>query len=149
MYNINGSGNEKKFFYVPWDLDGVLGRNWDLSKYDSGYIIGTEDKDSWDSRQVNYMMKRLALSSNSSFKSKTQARWAELKNGVCSAESIMKRFRDYQTLLEGSGAYAKELEMWGNESAEPLGAEMTYVERWLEEQVDAVDKYIQNWRIPN
>ena len=137
IYNYNSaSPEERRFFYCPWDLDGTLGRGWDMREMTPGQIVGVSN-----SIQPNYLMLRLAKNNGAGFGDKVKKRWNELKNGPYSKSAIINRF----VLLEGSGAYSKELSKWRGNNSKDLASEIQYVDSWLDKHLALIDKYIEEW----
>lgn len=146
VYNYTSSTpTSKRFFYSVWDLDATFGRNFSMDKKAPGKAIVCFDRTQTYCDEYNRLLIRLAKTNGGKFGDKVKSRWAELKNGICSQAQLTARFKAYETLLTGSGAYKRELDAWSNDGAEQLSSEVNYIDGWLGTHLSYFDKYIQNW----
>ncbi|MFT3886260.1 MAG: CotH kinase family protein [Flavobacteriales bacterium] len=115
------------YFYVPWDLDAILGVFWDgsLDPNTEG-ILG------------NGLYDRLRMDcSAGGFMEKARIRWNELRAGVFSVEDLMQRFTAAHARLMDCRAYEREQLAWPTYTHSPdmLG----YLRTWLNGRVAFLD----------
>ncbi|WP_133272448.1 CotH kinase family protein [Hymenobacter radiodurans] len=115
------------YYYVPWDLDGVFGtdwQGWDINVTNDILSNGFYDRLMQD-RSVNGF--RFALN----------RRWAELRATVITEEFIMSKFRrDYDYLLNNN-VYERERITWN--AFEQNEAQLTYINTWLKNRLEYLD----------
>ena len=117
------------YFYVPWDLDAVLGLNWDgsLIPYTQGILDnGMYERQLLDCRENGFV-------------ARARARWQELRTGPFTVPALMQRFQTAYERLHGSGAYDREQLAWPDYTHSPglLG----YLGNWLQDRVAYLDAY--------
>ncbi len=118
------------YFYVPWDLDAVLGYN-----YDGTILDETEDILS------NGLYDRfLDACEEHEFASLVQERWFTLREGVLHTDSMMARMQGHHDNLYSNGVYYREEMAWPEYSYEP--DVLQYTRNWLEERVAYLDDFI-------
>lgn len=115
------------FFYVPWDLDGILGINWDGSPDDgSQWVLTNGLYDRWlDGPEGN------------SFRWAVCDRWWQLRQNELSTAGILQRFQDRHAELAASGVYEREEMAWSGYHHDP--AQLDYMEQWLDARLLAMD----------
>ena len=115
------------FFYVPWDLDAILGNDND-----------GQHAPAVDGLYSNGFFNRLVQDcSASGFAAKAQERYNSLRETVLSKEHIMELIRaQYQTLVD-CGAYEIEHEVWPEFEVDP--SEIEYIAEWLEARLNWLD----------
>lgn len=162
IYDKNGSAPEdRKFFYIPWDLDATFGTDWLFEDVNpNGFFLGFEDVGP-SSNTIpsecaygNRMIAKIAKYDIDGFGSKIKARWKELRGGPASDNALIERFEKYYKLLKECGAYARDIEKWEEhyQSHEWLGgkrmdpdAAMAHVRTWIPQHMAYLDNYINNW----
>ncbi|MEG2493129.1 MAG: CotH kinase family protein [Rikenellaceae bacterium] len=131
----------KRLFYSVWDLDGTFGRNYAMERTSPGRGIVCFPYSNYSDAD-NKLIIRLAKTNGGGFGDKVKARWAEVKDGVCSKAQLSDRFKRYETLLNGSGAYQREASKW---DVKDLSSEVNYIDGWLSTHLTYFDNYIKNW----
>lgn len=152
VYDTNGSGDDPKFFYTPWDMDATFGTDWLYQKVDPNLFLGLKDVDVPSERTYgNYMLMKIAKYDIGDFGSKIRQRWAELRADQASDRKLTERFESYYNILNNSGAYARETKRWGKNYQSTFGVsynparEIEYLKTWIPKHMQYVDTYIQNW----
>lgn len=130
--------NMSKLFLTPWDLDSTWGRSWNSERVEAS----KEWMDS-DPEHDTALFRRLVLTNAGGFADKLRKRWSELKDNVLSVDSIIKRFNDYFTLFDGSGAWERESARW-KESELNMEEEIEYISEWTRERWDYINNIIMN-----
>lgn len=126
-YDIN-----EPYFYVAWDLDGILGVWWD----------GTNNAATNELLSNGLFDRLLADCSVGGFVDRLQQRWSELREDVITHEHIMDLFTDSHDFLEDIGVYEREMIRW------PYYIypedQLDYVDNWVEERIPFLDQYINS-----
>lgn len=116
------------FFYVPWDLDAILGRSWEGSlTHPSGAGIrsnGLYDRWLQDTRP-------------GSFRDDLCQRWDALRAGLLTVESIMDRFYAKHDSLLAMKVYEREALAWPGFLHD--ADELAYMSSWLEDRLAYLD----------
>lgn len=116
------------YFYVPWDLDGVFGYNWQ----------GLRDSTTTD-LLTNGLYQRLNQDcSPTGFRAKLAQRWTALRTTVLTEAYIMGKYRLQTQYLLANGALEREQRTWGNVPAS--AGEQAYIARWLHARLAYLDK---------
>ena len=120
------------FFYVPWDLDGILGNDGD--GHPTGTVAGLYSNGFYD---------RLVQDcSSNGFAAKTRERYNSLRDSILTTEHIMEMVRSqYQELLD-CGAYGIEHEVWPE--FEVNDAELESIATWLDARFAWLDTEINS-----
>ncbi len=119
------------FFYIPWDMDGTWGRNWDSSKTDFSGIL------------TNNLFDRLLSTNSGDFKSELKKRWESLKDNELKFENIINRFENYKNNFINSGAADRENRKWENANLN-LESELIIIENWLVDRITYLDDYFDD-----
>lgn len=120
------------YFYVPWDLNGTFGRDWE----------GTVDS-STTSVLFNAMYQRVRWDcSEDGFMGLARQRWADLRQGAFDVATLMERFHlSYERLLS-AGVYEREEIAWNDHDHDPN--ELDGLQQWLEQRTTYLDDWFQN-----
>lgn len=120
------------FFYVPWDLDAILGND------NEG--VHTETTDGLFS---NGFYDRLVQDcSSNGFADKAQERYNELRESILTKEHIMEMIQaQYEELVE-LGAYDIEHEVWPEFEVD--ASEIDYIAQWLDARFAWLDTEINS-----
>ena len=120
------------FFYVPWDLDGVLGNDGDgqsVTPANGLYSNGFFDRLVQDC-------------SSNGFASKAQARYNSLRQSVLTREHIMEMIQaQYQALVD-CGAYEMEHEVWPEYTVD--ATDLNEIADWLDARLAWLDTEINS-----
>jgi len=140
--SIRNLNKTKQMLFTPWDMDASLGRSAygeDWSGDDIYYAFG---------RKVMYrngFFLRLMLDNNFKFHTLLHDRWDELKNDQLSVKTVMKRFKDYATMLVNSGAWRREHAMWPEHVVENINDEIDFIERFYKKNYDIFENYVKDY----
>lgn len=118
------------YFYVPWDLDAVLGND-----NEGNHAEGV------DGLYANGFYNRLVQDcSAGGFAAKVQDRYNSLRDSILTKDHIMEMIQaQYQKLVE-CGAYDIEHEVWPE--FEVNEAELDYIAAWIEARLNWLDTEI-------
>ncbi len=120
-----------KFFFVPWDYDATLGRNWEGSNVEPYEWLS------------NHLFDRLL--SYERYKQRYRARWQELRRGPFAVDQVV-RMIDENVRVFGPAAARNERRWKGDFSRDPT--QLTFVEdvkqmkKWIERRVQWLDEEI-------
>ena len=153
IYDINSSDpRDRKFFYIPWDMDYSFNAWWMYPKGEPDMFLGLEQR---DLERVmlygNHLLMKMAKYDIDNFGEKVKKRWKEIRSSVGTESEIMKKFDNYYNLLEKSGAYQREKDRWGEYYIEKFSrridpeGEMDDIKSWLPKNFSFLDNYIDNW----
>lgn len=121
---------EEPYFYVPWDLDGVLGNNW------MGHRLGF-----LPDLLSNGMFDRLLVNCYSSgFGALLKSRWAELRASLITPETIIAKIAENHDLLISNGVYEREAIAW--EDFEYKLDDLNYTSNWIEHRIQLMDEFV-------
>lgn len=115
------------WFYVPWDLDGILGLGWNGALSEpSPWFLSNGLYDRWiDDLSWN------------GFRHAHCERWWELRQDRFTVGSIMQRFTARHAQLAQSGVYEREEMAWPDYVYDP--GHLAYMEQWLGEKLALLD----------
>lgn len=115
------------YFYVPWDLDAVMGNDND-----------GQHSEAVDGLRSNGFYNRLVQDcSSNGFATKTQARYNSLRKTVLTKEHIMELIQNQYDALVACGAYEIEHEVWPEYTVDV--SELDYIAEWLEARLAWLD----------
>ncbi|WP_170061788.1 CotH kinase family protein [Hymenobacter chitinivorans] len=115
------------YFFVPWDLDGVFGTDW------QGLNSPTTDD-----LLTNGLYDRLREDcSPNGFRATLSQRWTQLRATVLTEEKIRAKFATTHTYLRSNNVYAREQLAWG-EFTYGLD-QLTYMNSWLRSRLTYLD----------
>ena len=120
------------YFYVPWDLDAVLGN--DNEGHHAGAVEGLHSNGFYD---------RLVQDcSSNGFAAKAQARYNSLRDSILTTDHIMEMIRSQYDALVDCGAYDIEHEVWPEFEVD--ASELDYIAEWLEARLNWLDVEINS-----
>lgn len=125
---------------VPWDLDGTFGRDWDGRK--SNCIADNNYRRYLlNGGMQNALFERLYKLDPDNWNEQLARRYRELRKGVLSPSSLIKRFTAYRDLLRRSGAESREVSRWSGSNGISLdfSEEEEYLKKWIKARVDYLD----------
>lgn len=117
------------YFYVPWDLDGVLGVQWNglIDTAVTGILI-------------NGLYARLTGDCwPDGFVHRVRTRWNELRGDVFATAQLIERYAVEHDRLLGAGAYTREEMAWNDYTYDP--EEPQRVAQWIEERTAFLDAW--------
>ena len=131
---------DERFVITPWDMDHSFGQSYrGVPLIDPSTLKG----------QTNWMntrpYKRLMANGESGFLTSLADRWAELREGPLSVETVARLIHGYADLLDLTGAWQRDRELW-NYNPVTLGAtaqdEAEYITEWYQSNHDALDELL-------
>lgn len=153
IYDMNGPDTrDRKFFYIPWDMDYSFNAWWMYPKGEPSMFLGLEQRDL--ERVIlygNHLLMKMAKYDIDNFGDKVKKRWKDIRGGIGTEAEIMKKFDNYYNLLEKSGAYQREKDRWDDYFFEKFSrrmdpeGEMEDIKNWLPKNFSYLDNYINNW----
>ena len=120
------------FFYVPWDLDGVLGNDAD----------GQPTVSDEGLRSNGFFDRLVQDCSSNGFVQKAQERYNSLRDSILTKEHIMEKIQAQYQFLVDCGAYEIEHEVWPEFEVNP--SELDYIADWLERRLNWLDEEINS-----
>ncbi|GAB3936215.1 CotH kinase family protein [Larkinella terrae] len=115
------------YFFIPWDLDGSLGYQFNTVKVNTTNDILT-----------NGLFNRMLNRNTDGFNYKLRKRWFELRKDVLTTANLKKDLSDNYSLLRNEGAYEREKMKWPSSvDSESL----TYMQTWAEQRAAYMDHY--------
>ncbi|MBO0357227.1 CotH kinase family protein [Hymenobacter sp. BT186] len=115
------------YYYVPWDLDGVFGTNWQ----------GNQDNVTNGLLSNGFYDRLNQDCSPNGFRAALVQRWAELRTTVINQDSIMSRFAVNTNYLVNNNAYEREHIAWNDFTYD--ATQLTYVASWLSNRLAYLD----------
>lgn len=119
------------YFFVPWDLDGVLGTIQDGKR-----IPTTNDILS------NTLFDKLLENNPDDYRKHVKKRWNTLRKSLYSEKALMERLDAvYQRLVE-EGVYERDSFVWQHKNNK--ADDLAYLKEWLQKRLTYLDGYIDN-----
>ncbi|SMB98701.1 Spore coat protein CotH [Hymenobacter roseosalivarius DSM 11622] len=115
------------YYYVPWDLDGVFGTDW------QGWNINVTN----DILSNGFYDRLMQDRSVNGFRAAVNRRWAELRATVVTEEFILAKFRNNYDYLLANNVYERERKTW--RAFERDAEQLTYISTWLKNRLDYLD----------
>lgn len=130
----------KKLTPIPWDLDGIFGRDWGGRQY------GCDATDNYrnflrNSNTQNALFERLTHLNANNWNEMRAKRYCELRRTVFAPDNLNQRFSAYWQLMRSSGAMKREAKKWRSAGNAGLSfeAEADYIKNWIETRVATLD----------
>lgn len=121
-YNKTGT-----FFYVPWDLDAIIGLNSDGSTNNSTTGLKTN----------GLFTRLLSACTSGSFTELLQDRYNDLRATLLNTDYIMGKINEEYNYLNDNGAYTREAEAWSDFTLNPN--ELNRINTWLNNRFAYLD----------
>jgi len=119
-----------KYFFIPWDLDGVLGRIWDTTTENT-----TEDL------LTNGLYDRLWNDKRSNgFRLDLKNRWVQLRSKSITVDQIMQILIDNFNYLKNNGALERDQIANSGSTISSEYEEFEYIREWLTARIAYLDK---------
>jgi len=116
------------YFFVPWDLDGTYGTNWEGKRlYSHDFILS------------NRLFARLIKLNPGDFLQKAVSRWFELRGATFSNHSIAENLDRNYSLLRDNNVYAREMMVWANYTFS--AGDLTFMKEWMDRRLEYLDDY--------
>ena len=131
---------DQHFVITPWDMDHSFGESYrGVPLMDPSTLKGQTN---WSNTRP---FKRLMANVESRFLTSLADRWAALRDGPLSVESVTQRIYDYANLFDQSGAWQNDRELW-NYNPVTLGEtaqdEAAYMAEWYQVNHDRLDELL-------
>jgi spore coat protein CotH len=115
------------YYYVPWDLDGVFGTDW------QGWNINVTN----DILSNGFYARLMQDRSANGFRFALNRRWAELRSSVITEDFILAKFRKNHDYLLNNKVYERERLTWS--AFERSDDQLTYISTWLKNRLEYLD----------
>ena len=115
------------YYYVPWDLDGVLGNDW------QGLNVNITN----DLLTNGFYDRLLKDNAPGGFRATLATRWAELRSSHLTATSILARLKEHSDYLLANNIYERENLAWRNYRYQ--AAQLAYPAEWLTHRLTYLD----------
>ena len=115
------------YFFIPWDLDGVLGCIRDAKP-----IATTNDILS------NRLFDRLLATNPANYRSRLKARWEQLRSGLYSDKALLERLNEIYVFLDTHNIYERDGLVWPRVTESEL--DLAYTKNWLETRLKFLDR---------
>jgi len=123
------------YFYIPWDLDGTIGYNWK----------GEQDPGDIHNIKWNHLYERIMNRNVDNFNIDMAERWNQLKKSILNPITMKTRIDSIANFLINTGAYEREEIAWSDYKFNI--EEIDYIKNWMDERIDFLDKYFNQWSI--
>ncbi|WP_089871119.1 CotH kinase family protein [Epilithonimonas hungarica] len=124
-YDKNG-----KYFFVPWDLDGVFGRIWDSTL-----------QNTTDDLLSNGLYDRLWKDDRKDgFRYDLNKRWVELRSEKITTDNIMQILIDNFNYLKNNGSLERDQIANSGSTVSSEYEEFAYIREWLAARIAYLDK---------
>jgi spore coat protein H len=118
---------DEPYYYVPWDLDGVFGYNWQ----------GQNDNTTNDVLTNGFYDRLLQDCAPTGFRSALIARWTALRSTVITEDYILAKFKANNEYLLANNIYEREHLAWNDYRYDEN--QLTYVASWLKSRLAYLD----------
>ena len=117
------------YFYMPWDLDGTWGIQYE----------GMRDPIT-DDILTNGLYERLWNLNPNNFQNTVKDRWSDLKNNEFSVTNLMEYFEKEKELLRKNSVYEREKMSWDFEYQED---DYIYMSNWMNDRWEYLNDFFQ------
>lgn len=118
---------KEPYYYVPWDLDGTFGNDW--QGYNDAVTNDLLSNGFYDRLRKDY--------SPTGFQMALATRWAELRASVITKEHIVAKITQQNQYLLTNSAYEREHLAWPDYQYDK--AQLTYPADWLTRRIAYLD----------
>ena len=129
-YYLAKYDNKSPYFFVPWDLDGVLGNNPEGKRLNETNQLIT-----------NKLFDRLIKLNPENFNTKMQSRWAELRASNLKLTTLLANIEELYNRFLSEKIYERNLLVWKTEH--DLNANYDYLKKWLTQRIEFLDSYFK------
>ena len=130
-YYLARYDKEDPYFFIPWDLDGVMGIIQDGKR-----IATTNDILS------NGLFDRLLQTNPNGFKGKLKLRWNELRKNEFDESELQSSMEELYSKFQTEKIYEREHLIWPNERS--IEDDYAYLLTWLKNRLIYLDTYFQS-----
>lgn len=143
FYYVYDLTQSPKLGIAPWDLDGTWGRDYYSTSGKTSNAAQSYTDMLWQNEHGEHtLFKRLRETKSFDWENRLRTRYAALRGTYFTKESLTKRFSDYATLFEESGADVRERMRWNgvdNKRVDIL-RDVTYINNWISNRLDFLDR---------
>lgn len=129
-YYLARYSDGEPYFFVPWDLDGVMGI------IQAGKRIATTDD-----MLGNGLFNRLLEVNPAGFKDKTKQRWNTLRQSEFSDSQLFGKMEKIYDRFSTEKIYEREQMIWPSETTKP--EHYDYLRAWLKDRLIFLDKHFE------
>jgi len=115
------------YYYVPWDLDGVFGFNWQ----------GLQDNTTNDILSNGFYDRLIQDCSPNGFRAVLNQRWRSLRTATINENNIMAKINSSNSYLIENNVYEREQMAWGDYQYD--SAQLAYIRSWLRDRLNYLD----------
>lgn len=117
------------YFFLPWDIDGSFGNNWNREKKT---LVENMSNPLFD-KLLNF----------SDFRIGVKERWSELRKNKLDTLRLLKLFKDNYEYLDRNGAYTREA-LIPSKIKYHSNTDFDYLESWIKSRVNFLDSYFED-----
>jgi len=126
-YYLAKQSQETPYYFVPWDLDGIMGYIQDAKRIETtGDVLS------------NSLFDRLLAVNPANYRSRLKTRWEALRSDAYSNEALFTTLNEVYSLLQDQNIYERDALRWPRASNPET--ELTYLQNWLEKRLQFLDK---------
>jgi hypothetical protein len=118
---------DEPYYYVPWDLDGVLGYNW----------FGAQDNITNDILSNGFYDRLIKDYSPNGFNTTLSNRWSELRSTIITDTYILAKFKANNDYLLNNNIYDREHLIWNDFNYDETN--LAYTTTWLQNRLKYLD----------
>lgn len=121
----------ERYFYVPWDLDGCFGTNWEGKRLDVTHdIIGNE------------FMKRVSKINPRGVLSYMGDKWKNYRNGIFNISTLEEKIKSLYRYFFINRIYERESLAYPDQSFNL--SDLSYMNNWLKKRLTHLDTYFDD-----
>jgi len=117
---------DEPYFYVPWDLDGTLGNQWDGSP--APWVSGI---------YTNGFFSRLLEDNPEDYKQQLREKWMGYRNNIFSKDSLAARVNESYNFLKDNNVYEREKLVFPNYVFND--SSRVYTLEWIRDRLEYLD----------
>lgn len=121
--------SDSPYFYVPWDLDGTWGYNWE----------GEIHQNATDKIYSNGLYNRLLQQNPQKFRQRLVQRWQQLRQDLLTYESLKNDIEETHQLLLANNVFEKEMAAWKDYKASENNKK--HMLKTIQERLEFLDRY--------
>ena len=135
----NANPKDRVLSIAPWDLDAILGINWESNTDHTTPDWDLDDYIRTYEHGQNTLFIKLRNSQKIHWKKMLAFRYAKLRPTFFETESLIERVSNYADLFASSCADLREEHRWGGFHKDIQGG-ADYIKNWLRARIETLDK---------